>query len=167
MAINVNRVTLGRNKFFDTTYFTSIASCPVSSTPFADGSFLICKEGGVAWFVAPNSTQFISEWANGQYNNTLVGDKCCISEWGVLGSCLSSVGYISTEWFIPTKAQIQNPGYCCRVNWGDTSSNYWTSTETVAACACLVSFITANVGGGYTNVKSCPFSVRAFRCVTY
>jgi hypothetical protein len=62
-------------------YFFASVCCPVGTT-LTDGSKLICKAGGTAWFVAPTSTQLSSQWANGQYNSTNDGNKCCISEWG-------------------------------------------------------------------------------------
>jgi hypothetical protein len=40
-------------------YYACFAKCnDVGSTTF-DGSRLICKAGGVGWFVAPSSTQVI------------------------------------------------------------------------------------------------------------
>ena len=166
MAINVNRVAVGFNcKNYDTAYFTRVAKvCPVSSTAQQDGSFLICKAGGIAWFVAPASTQITSEWANGQYNNTSVGNKCCISEWGVLGSCLSARRYNPTEWFVPSSAQLQNPGYTCRTNWSYDSPYFWSSTQSDASNACFVLLINST---GYIRSKASQYCVRAFRCVTY
>ena len=88
------------------------ARCSAVGATLIDGSRLICKAGGVAWFVAPASTQIGAQWANGQYNSTSVGTKCCISEWGTLGACLSAnvCLYDATQWFVPTIAQLQNPG---------------------------------------------------------
>jgi hypothetical protein len=166
MAINVNRVTLGLNcKCYDTSYFRRLSSgCPASSTPLSDGSTLICKSGGVAWFVSPISTQIGSQWANGQYNSTAVGTKCCISEWGVLGTCLSDRGYTPTEWFVPTKNQLLNPGSCCRSNWQCSTELYHTATEGGQTVSCTVCF-------NNSYFQNCPksgvYCVRAFRCVTY
>ena len=165
MALNVNRVTLGFNyKNYDTAYFSRVAkACPVSSTALVDGSFLICKAGGLAWFAAPASTQINSQWANGQYNTTTVGDKCCISEWGTLSTILSNAGYTPTEWFVPTQAQLQNPGYVCRTNWGSSLVPYWSSTDAGGCCAGTVCFQSGTNG---LNFKCALTPVRAFRCVT-
>ena len=174
MAINVNRLVVGFNcNLYNTAYFTRVAkSCPVSPTaPQVDGSFLICKAGGLAWFVAPASTQITSAWANGCYQNINTTSKCCISEWGVLGNCLSAIGYTPTEWFIPSYAQLLNPGWVCRTNWGSLDGvSIWSSTQCGGDGnrACRVDF-NSNLnccGIGYSD-KSNGLSVRAFRCVTY
>jgi hypothetical protein len=169
MAINVNRVTLGANfKGYDTNYFKRIATaCPASSTALADGSFLICKAGGTAWFVAPASTQIATQWAGGQYNGSSVGNKCCVSEWGVLSTCLSNRGYTPTEWFVPSVAQIQNPGFNCRSNWdvgGPNNNLYWTSGESGSTGA---SAVYLNNNNSYAVCKVSELGVRAFRCATY
>jgi hypothetical protein len=172
MGIIVNKVALGFNyKNYDTPYFSRVAKfCPVSSTALVDGSFLICKAGGLAWFVAPASTQISSQWANGQYNSTsfLVGTKCCVSEWGTLGSCLSACNYTPTEWFVPTQAQLQNPGNVCRVNWGFSTGSLWSSTEGTS-CVGAYTVCFCNNGNTYNLLrnKACVCGVRAFRCVTY
>jgi hypothetical protein len=132
-----------------------------------DGSKLICKAGGTAWFVAPESTQIGSAWANGQYNFSQLGDKCCISEWGTLGSLLSSTifNYVATEWFVPSRDQLANPGYLCRTNWDSFCSvNYWSSFEISPNNAGRVCF--ANGTAGY-NSKTTSNCVRAFKCVMY
>lgn len=149
-------------------YINASRNCPVGTT-LTDGSRLICKAGGVAWFVAPDSTQIGSQWANNQYNDQLVGNKCCVSEWGTLDTLLSAnvCGYFPTDWFVPTFAQMGNPGYLCRANWGFSAATYYTSTEASSRVACCYYF-----GGTFNNFpqcwcKGCGASVRAFRCVTY
>jgi hypothetical protein len=100
-------------------YYACFAKCnDVGSTTF-DGSRLICKAGGIGWFVAPSSTQVIGPWAGGQYNSTEVEDKCCISEWSALQTTLEnrSRPIDSTKWFVPSITQLNNPGYVCRTNW--------------------------------------------------
>jgi hypothetical protein len=146
-------------------YYKAIARCCVVSSATRDGSRLICKANGVAWFVAPSCTQVGSTWAGGQYNSTQVGDKCCICEWSGLETRLISCGFNPCDWFVPSSTQLQNPGYVCRTNWDSISASfYWSSTEITATLAC---------GVGYTNGSALGFSkaltccVRAFRCVTY
>jgi len=169
MVIAVNRVALGFNcKSLNSEYFARVAkSCPVSSTALVDGSLLICKAGGVAWFVAPTSTQLCVQWANGTYNGINTTAKCCISEWGVLGARLSNIGYNPTEWFVPTENQLVNPGWVCRTNWGSLEGiEFWSSTNVCSGCACRVYFGFGCCIRGFTN-KEYGLQVRAFRCVTY
>jgi hypothetical protein len=149
----------------DACYYKAFARCFGVSCPTKDGSRLICKANGVAWFVAPDCTQLGSQWAGGQYNSTQVGDKCCICEWPALNTRLLQCGFNPCDWFVPSSAQLNNPGYLCRSNW-DTfaSTRYWSSTEFNATNACAQIFST----GGLNNcLKTNTFCVRAFRCVTY
>jgi hypothetical protein len=130
-----------------------------------DGSKIICVGGGAAWIVAPASTQVGSTWAGGQYNSTLVGNKCCISEWSGLQTALTNAGFNPSDWFVPSPAQLQNPGYVCRTQWDSFSATcYWSSTEVNATCAFFVRF-----SDGFTGnlIKASGCVVRAFRCVTY
>ena len=146
-------------------YFFAAVNSAVGAT-LVDGSRLICKAGGTAWFVAPNSTQLSGQWANGQYNSTSVGNKCCVSEWGTLNSLLSAnvCCYVATEWFVPSAAQLQNPGYICRTNWGSPGQGFWSSTESSATNAFDVDFNGNNVTSPSKAGSAC---VRAFKCVTY
>jgi hypothetical protein len=140
-----------------------IAQCP-AGTILLDGSRIICKAGGTAWIVAPSCTQVSSTWAGGQYNSTLVGDKCCICEWSGLETQLINCGFNPCDWFVPSYTQLQNPGYVCRTNWDSFSPGYWSSTEISATTAYNLCYI---VGAPYCYSKACSYCVRAFRCVTY
>ena len=139
----------------------------VGSTTY-DGSRLICKSGGIGWFVAPSSTQVLSSWAGGQYNSTAVGDKCCISEWSTLETALTNAGFTPTDWFVPSGGaggQLNNPGYVCRTNWDSFDAcTYWSSTEFNATNACYQYFVNGAIG---IFTKTVSGRVRAFRCVTY
>jgi hypothetical protein len=168
-------VTLGQTLtgcFNRDPYFFAARCCPAPTT-LADGSKLICKAGGVAWFVAPNSTQIQAQWANGQYNSTQVGtinvqfgDKCCTNEWGTLSSLLAAnvCCYVANQWFVPSFCDLVNPGLTCASNWSFFSANYWSSTEFNAGCAYRVNFLNGTTA---VNIKSYAPRVRAFRCVTY
>ncbi len=141
-----------------------IAQCP-AGTALLDGSRIICKAGGTAWIVAPSCTQVSDRWAGGQYNTTLVGDKCCISEWSGLETQLINCGFNPCDWFVPSFTQLQNPGYVCRTNWDSFSATcYWSSTEINATIACFVFYTNGNA---INSTKANAFCVRAFRCVTY
>ena len=149
----------------DEKHYCTIAECCPVGTTTRDGARLICKSGGTGWFVAPSSTQVLSQWAGGQYNSTAVGDKCCISEWSTLETALTNAGFTPTDWFVPSITQLNNPGYVCRTNWDSfDATNYWSSTEVSSTGACLQVF-----GSGYLTsiLKTYSFRVRAFRCVTY
>jgi hypothetical protein len=145
-------------------------SCPVG-TALPDGSRIICKAGGTAWIVAPCSTQVSSAWIGGQYpgicvTTTYLGrDFSQVCEWSGLQSCLITSGFNPCDWFVPSVAQLCNPGYTCRSQWDTCSSTcYWSSTEGSAPNACNVRF---NIGDMSCNTKTIAGCVRAFRCVTY
>ena len=139
-----------------------VSVSPVGTT-LPDGSRIICKAGGTAWIVAPNTTQVSSNW-NGT-TSLLVGTKCCVCDWSTLCSRLILRGFNPSDWFVPSLAQLQNPGYVCRTQWDSFSAaNYWSSTEVNATNACLVCF---SNGNALNPTKTSACCVRAFRCVTY
>ena len=116
------------------------------------GGFLICKPGSSpAWVVSPRSAEVSRTWYLREDANTTAQS---------VSGC--------TGWFVPTRVQLRNPGYCCRSFWGPSpcysSSFYWSSTEYDANSACSVAF---TLGYGSTGGKTNTFCVRAFRCVTY
>lgn len=146
-------------------------ACP-AGTALPDGSRIFCKAGGRAWIVAPASTEAYSQWADGKYNNILVGDKCCISEWNTLCTKLISCGFNPFDWFVPSISQLTS-GYNCRTFWdvmpaGAAAGNcriYSSSTEQSAGDVCCLS---AFQGIGATgSTKCCIIAVRSMRCVTY
>ena len=150
----------------DDKHYCAIAECCPVGTTTRDGARLICKSGGIGWFVAPSSTQVTSQWAGGQYNSTQVGDKCCISEWTAVCNALIAGGIeCVNSWFVPSISQLNNPGYVCRTNW-DTfdAAVYWSSTEVSSTIACGQYFGDGSLGSGS---KTGSNRVRAFRCVTY
>jgi hypothetical protein len=151
-------------------YYACFAKCNVVGSATYDGSHLVCKAGGIGWFVAPSNTQVIVQWAGGQYNSTVVGNKCCISEWSDLKTALEnrSRPIDITKWFVPSGGsggQLYNPGFVCRLLWDCIFfGGYWSSTEITATNACNQSF----TDGSTSSVsKTCSCRVRAFRCTTY
>jgi hypothetical protein len=116
---------------------------------YCEGGNIICKASSTSWIVAPRCAEVSRTWYCRNNANTLAE------------SCTSCTG-----WFVPTCAQIINPGYCCRRYW-DTFSfqNYWSSTEIAGAYAYCRPF----EGGGDASPrnKNTVFCVRSFRCVTY
>ena len=143
-----------------------IAGCP-AGTQLLDGSRIICKAGGTAWIIAPSCTQVSQTWNN--TTTICVGNKCCVCDWPTLCTRMISCGFTPTDWFVPTSAQLQNPGYVCRTQWDYSTADprfcYWSSTEFNATFAAIAVFT-----NGSCDPRAKTFSahsVRAFRCVTY
>jgi hypothetical protein len=132
----------------DTHSFTTVA---LNLGDSYEGGFLICKASPLRWVVSPRSAEVSRTWYLRNDANTRAQS---------VSGC--------TGWFVPTRPQIQNPGYCCRSFWGPSpcysSSIYWSSTEGNASCAYNVSF---NNNLAYYTAKTSPYCVRAFRCVIY
>ena len=124
--------------------------CPLGACiPQLGNSTIICKNGGLAWLVAPISTEVSRTWY-------------CRDDAVTRAIAVTS---LTTGWFVPCIGQLQNPGYLCRSFWDSYSSTfYWSSTEYNSGLACRVYFSTGNTGNGYKTGTNC---VRAFRCVTY
>ena len=139
-------------------------SCPVGTT-LPDGSRIICKAGGTAWIVAPNCTQVSQTW-NGT-TTLLVSNKCCICDWATLSTQLLNCGFNPGDWFVPSSAQLYNPGWTCRTQWDTFSYLYWSSTEVSASATLAYGVRIGYLGRICATSKTCETCVRAFRCVTY
>jgi hypothetical protein len=119
--------------------------------------FLICKASPLRWVVSPISAEVSRTWyLRNDANTTAQSVSGC------------------TGWFVPTRAQLQNPGYCCRSFWGPSpcysSAAYWSSTVNPGASpagSCVVNFATGNSSFPPTYTQPEIHCVRAFRCVTY
>jgi hypothetical protein len=147
--------------------------CPLG-TATRDGASLICKAGGVAWFVAPASTQVTGQWGGGQYM-FIKGNICCVSEWFEVCNALIAGGVECVNcWFIPSggfggTGQLYDPGFVCRTHWDSfDSDSYWSSSETCTGGIANYALYTF-FGGGFQsfNNKRNFLRVRAFRCITY
>jgi hypothetical protein len=112
-----------------------------------DGSIVLTKSNGLALLVAPKNTEVEAAWSR---------------EFSEVFEALESQGFNHSQWFIPTKEQLQLA--CRNVPNEFSSTGYWSSTEDFATWACAVTF-----GSGYSfiNGKTNVLCVRAFRCVTY
>ena len=117
--------------------------------PQLGGSRIICKNGGIAWLVAPISTEVSRTWY-------------CRND--VLTRAIA-VTSVTTGWFLPTSGQLSNPGYVCRTNWDYSISCYWTSTQFHPPCNRVQSFNPSH--GRYIGLKTHTMCIRAFRCITY
>lgn len=142
-----------------------IAACPEGTT-LLDGSRIISKAGGTAYIVAPSCTQSFGPWAGGQYNSTLVGDKCCICEWPALNTLLIQCGFNPCDWCVPSQSDLFTFGYLCRTKWDPSPSlNYWSSTEATSSNAIYSAF--SITGCAVATSKVSNLGIRAFRRVTY
>jgi hypothetical protein len=113
---------------------------------FGGGTLIRCS-GGILWVVAPSSSEVSRTWyARGNANTRAQQVSGC------------------TGWFVPTSAQLQNPGYACRAFWDNKSASYWSDTAVNANFARRLCFATNVLG---TNSKFATFCVRSFRCVSY
>ena len=124
--------------------------CPLGACiPQLGGSRIICKNGGLAWLVAPISTEVGRTWY-------------CREDAVTRAIAVTS---LTTGWFVPCIGLLQNPGYLCRSFWDSFSStHYWSSTEYNSHYAYGVYFT-----NGYSVQRNKTYTrcVRAFRCVTY
>ena len=117
----------------------------------AEGGFLICKAGGTAWIVSPREAEVTRNW----YARTDANTRA-----QTVSGCIG--------WFVPSCAQLQNPGYVCRDNWDCYSrSQYWSNTDFSPGGAWCVNFSTGVAYGGCPYGKTNAICVRSFRCVTY
>ena len=112
-----------------------------------DGSIVLQKSNGLALLVAPKVTEVEATWSK---------------EFGEVFEALKSQGFNPSQWFVPTKEQLQLAYKCIPDEFSSTL--YWSSTECTATHACHVYFINGNA---FNNGKANTFCVRAFRCVTY
>ena len=139
------------NAIINTYNFTTESDIP----PLGDahqGGHLICCSGGNLWIVAPSSTEVVRSWYSKADATSLANTNAACG-----------------DWFIPTRAQLGNPGYKCRTYWEAPQVNYsygtyWSNTQHNDGRACYVSLYNDTCSN--TN-KNSPYRVRAFRCVSY
>ncbi len=137
-------------------------ACP-EGTILPDRSALIYKQGGIAFIVAPSSTQVGQTWNN--TTTTLVGNKCCVCDWPTLCARMIQCGFNPADWCVPNNSDLFTYGYVCRTKWDSfTNTSYWSSTEASAICACSVFFPGPSPS---LDNKNNTFCVRAFRRLTY
>ena len=112
-----------------------------------DGSIVLQKSEGLALLVAPASTGVVCQWSK---DFPFVFEK------------LKEQGFNPSQWFVPTKEQLQL-AYLSISNHFDDAS-YWSSTGVSSTIACVKDF---RYGCTNSNDKTRSLRVRAFRCVTY
>jgi hypothetical protein len=140
-------------------YFFVAARCPVGTITPSDGSFLICKASGQAWFAAPTSTQVSSAWG---------GSSGAVSEWSTLNAAMICANLTPSDWFVPGITLLQNPAHACKSYWSYCPTWYHATTLLTGNCLvnCFINMADGSVIGGLCD-RTCPRCVRAFRCVTY
>jgi len=117
------------------------------------GGYLICKSGGVAWIVASNTTEVSRNWY-------------CRNDAVTTAQASAACG----DWFVPTRVQLQNPGYTCRTYWDYSNAAYWNGLDDYFPpnpSAWVVNFAPSYNGAANVRNKTSTYCVRAFRCVTY
>jgi len=113
-----------------------------------EGGYLICNSASVYWIVAPASTEVSRVWA-------FQGDANTLAQ--AASGC--------TGWFIPSIAQLQNPGFACRTYWDSyTAGTYWTNQGFPGSCSGTVNMVT---GGSGVAPEGTVLNIRSFRTVTY
>ena len=131
-----------------------------------DGSAILCVGVSSALIVAPCCTQVGGSWAGGQYNSTLVGNKCCVSEWSALQTRLTQCGFTPSDWCVPNLNDLalsHSRRSLLPANFF-SSGVYWSSNEFNSNCACALD-LGGDAQGAYSKANS--YNVRAFRIVTY
>ncbi len=115
-----------------------------------DGSIVVKKKNGLALLAGPRSVEVECQWHK---------------EFPDVFAKLNVQGFISSQWFVPTKEQLnlayQNP----EVRKHFTEMNYWSSIESSSATAWGQFF--GNSSGPYRFSKTNVFCVRPFRCVVF
>ena len=116
---------------------------------FVQGGYLICKSSSVGWIASQIESRVVRSWANIADANTRAQ---------AVSGC--------TGWFVPTCAQLQNPGYTCRTFWESTNegSTFWSSTQFNSTHAFNVAM--SNNSAVITTLASDNY-VSSFRCVAY
>jgi hypothetical protein len=136
------------SSLINTYNFTTKPNIPaLGGGPF-EGGYLICCNSQNLWILAPGSTEASAQWysRNAAVTNANSNAAC-------------------GDWFVPSFAQMQNPGYTCRTYWDEgPSSRYWVNGQHNSGGGLNVNFSTGN--NQYRN-KSITQCVRAFRCVSY
>ena len=113
-----------------------------------DGSIVLQKSNGLALLVSPRSTEVEANWS---------------PEFPEVNQKLQEQGFITSQWFVPTKEQLQLAYELIPERF--PSTYYWSSTEGPGRYAWIVRFNNGNAYGG--RGKTITGCVRAFRCVTY
>jgi len=137
------------NAIINTYNFTTETDIPPLGQAH-EGGILICCSGGNLWIISPSSTHQQVNWHNRNDAVTAANSNAACG-----------------DWFIPSRSQMQNPGYQCRTHWlGSCQGYYWSNTEAYVHLACWVQIEPAATNSGMIG-KGDSRNTRAFRCVSY
>jgi len=143
--------TGGDSPLLDTYNFTT--GSPALGDPY-EGGYLICQSGGTRWVVAPISAEVSRNWFSRANANTVAQ---------AVSGC--------TGWFVPSCAQLQNPGATCKTYWDAYSTTYYWSNSPAPASRywhILLPSGGAVCGPGPPNLPgTLIWCVRSFRTVSY
>ena len=137
------------NAIINTYNFTAASDLPSLGDSFEGGNLICCSSSNY-WIVSPSSTKVQRTWNN---------RADAVTTANAAAAC--------GDWFVPSCAQLKNPGYQCRTYWDgyDSGSIYWSDTQVSGGHAW---FVRGNTGAGEALAKSYSNgTVRAFRCVSY
>ena len=137
------------NALINTYNFTTEPNIPPLGNAF-EGGYLICCSSSTLWIVSCSQYEVTRQWF----------ERNDASSRATLSGC--------SGWFIPTCAQLKNPGYQCRTHWDSycTNRGYWSNTCCAfgSNSACAINF---NTGTNCHATRGTILSVRAFRTVAY
>ena len=118
-----------------------------------EGGYLICCSSNTYWIVSPSSTEVCRSWY-------------CRNDSNIRANQVSGCA----GWFVPSCAQLKNPGYTCRTHWDSHDgvygniNSYWSNTGYTTSAAWGYNFTT---GENTAYDKPYAFPIRSFRCVAY
>ena len=135
------------NAEINTYNFTTEQAWPALGAA-GEGGYLICCSSNNYWIVAPRYSEVTRCWY--QRSHAITKAQQC-------SGC--------SGWFIPSCAQLVNPGACCRTYWDYwAGTQYWSNTPHGTEKAWHVFLYN---GGTACLSRTLTFRVRAFRCVSY
>ena len=91
--------SISQNSLINTYNFTARSSWSTLGAQ-GEGGYLICMASNTLWIVAPSSTEVRRHWYNRNDAITTANANAACG-----------------DWFIPSCAQLLNPGCVCRSNW--------------------------------------------------
>lgn len=130
------------NALLDTYSFTT--KIPQLGELYGGGN-VMCLAGSTRWIVAPSSTEVTRVFAD-------------VNDAVTTANAYAACG----DWFIPSVAQLQNPGYVCKQYWNDGVSVGGVYRSSAPGSGVLMS-----TGVPFPAPAGAGVKVRAFRCVSY
>jgi hypothetical protein len=112
-----------------------------------DGCIVVHKTDNMALLAAPAATEVSCGW----------------SKVSPVFEALMSQGFNPSQWFVPSKEQLQLAYENCKQHFASVS--YWSSAEVSSTNACFLNFGINGTIGSFP--KSLSLCVRAFRCVSF